>query len=323
MTRPALLVNVARPPVEGDPLDLVRAVLAAGADGVGFADSPRLFGDPWLEAGRALSTTDAALAGPCTVALGLRHPASVAAAVRTLERHHPGRALAVVGRGESSVRNEGVAVPSTAEHAAALAVLAEQLAPAGGERVAPGRVLGAASGPRSIAATAAALGGVLVDVGTEPEVVGRAAAVARDAAPGCRVWLFLRAVVTGSEDESARAAAPLVGSCAARMVAAPSWYGLDDDALAAARTVAVGHDYARHGTADARGDAGEDEATATVRRRFVLAGDAASVAGGARALAGVGVDGVVVAGALAGVVDRLDELVTALRQGFPDRGDSQ
>ena len=149
--------------------------------------------------------------------------------MRTLERHHPGRAFAVVGRGESSVRNEGLAVPSTADHAAALAVLADQLQ-VDGERVAPGRVLGAASGPRSLAATAAALGGVLVDVGVEPEVVARAAAVAREASPGCRVWLFLRAVVTGSEAESALAAAPLVGSCAARMVAAPSWYGLDEAA---------------------------------------------------------------------------------------------
>ncbi len=315
----SVLVNVARPAGEGDPLDVVRAVLAAGADGVGFADSPRLFGDPWLEAGRALGATEAALAGPCTVALGLRHPASVASAVRTLERHHPGRAFVVVGRGESSVRNEGLAVPSTTDHAAALAVLADRLQ-VDGERLAPGRVLGAASGPRSLAATAAALGGVLVDVGVEPDVVARAAAVAREASPGCRVWLFLRAVVTGSEDESARAAAPLVGSCAARMVAAPSWFGLDQTALADARRVAASHDYARHGTAGARsGD--DDEAAATVRRRFVLAGPASDVASGARALATSGIDGVVVAGATAGVMGRLDQLVPALRQGFSGPGD--
>ncbi len=315
----SVLVNVARPAGEGDPLDVVRAVLAAGADGAGFADSPRLFGDPWLEAGRALETTSAGLAGPCTVALGLRHPASVASAVRTLERHHPGRAFAVVGRGESSVRNEGLAVPSTDDHRAALEVLAGQLQ-VDGERVAPDRVLGAASGPRSLAATASALGGVLVDVGVEPEVVARAAAVAREASPGCRVWLFLRAVVADSEDESARAAAPLVGSCAARMVAAPSWYGLDDISLADARKVAAGHDYARHGTADARSGVDDDEAAATVRRRFVLAGTASDVSAGARALAASGIDGVVVAGAMAGVMDRLDQLVPALRHGFSPPG---
>jgi len=317
---PSLLVNVARPAAEGDPLDVVCAVLSAGADGVGFADSPRLFGDPWLEAGRALATTSAALAGPCTVALGLRHPASVASAVRTLERHHPGRAFVVVGRGESSVRNEGLAVPSTTEHREALDLLAEQLQ-VDGDRVAPGRVLGAASGPRSLTATAASLGGVLVDVGVHPKVVRRAVEVAREASPGCRVWLFLRAVVTRSDAESARSAAPLVGSCATRMVAAPSWYGLDEAALAAARQVAAGHDYARHGTITARNDPDQDdEATAAVRGRWVLAGDATQVASGARALAGAGIDGLVVAGAMAGVLERLDELVPALRQGISDPG---
>ncbi len=316
MTGPTLLVNVARPASEGDPLDMVRDVLAAGADGVGFADSPRLFEDPWLEAGRALASTTAGLAGPCTVSLGLRHPASVAAAVRTLERHHAGRAFAVVGRGESSVRNEGVAVPSTVEHRAGLELLAEQLR-VDGERVAPGRVLGAASGPRSVAATAATLGGVLLDVGVEPDVVRRAAVTARDASPGCGVWVFLRAVVTRTQAESARAAAPLVGSCAARMVSAPSWYGLDEVSLEAARRVAAGHDYARHGTAEARaGGVEDDEEQAVVRRRFVLAGDATAVALGARALAATGIDGVVVAGGLTGVMERLDELVPALRQGF-------
>lgn len=321
MTAPALLLNVARPAGEAEPLDVVRAALAAGADGVGFADSPRLFDDPWLEAGRALAMTDARLAGPCTVSLALRHPASVASAVRTLERHHPGRALAVVGRGESSVRNEGLPLPSTRDHEGALAALAERLG-AGPDRVADGRVLGAASGPRSLAAAAAALGGVLVDVGTDPGAVLRAAAVARAAAPGCRVWLFLRAVVTANEDETALAAAPLVGSCAARLVAAPAWYGLDEDDLAAARQVADAHDYARHGTTHAR-PGGDDEAAATVRRRFVLSGDAAQVTGGARALRATGADGVVVAGAMDGVTARLDELMGALRRGFSAEGDAQ
>lgn len=318
MSAPALLLNVARPAGHADPLDVVRVALAAGADGVGFPDSPRLFDDPWLEAARALAVTAARLAGPCTVSLALRHPASVASAVRTLERHHPGRALAVVGRGESSVRNEGLSVPTTREYARALAVLAERLGD-GPERVAAGRVLGAASGPRSLVASAAALGGVLVDVGTDPGTVLRAAHVAREAAPTCRVWLFLRAVLTADEDETALTAAPLVGSCAARLVAAPSWYGLDQDELAAARRVADAHDYARHGTSSAR-PGGDDEAAAAVRRRFVLGGDAAQVAGGARALRVAGVDGVVLAGAMDGVFARLEELMGALRQGFSADG---
>lgn len=309
-----VLVNVAGAPAQHDPQAVVRTALAAGADGVGFVDSPRLYPDPWLEAGRTLAATGAALAGPCSVALGLRHPASIASAVRTLEQHHPGRAFAVVGRGESSVRNEGLRPARTAEHEQALAVLAEQL-----DGVAAGRVLGAASGPRTIAATARAVGGVLVDVGTDPATVARAAEVAREAAPGCRVWLFLRAVVTAGEDEAAAAAAPLVGSCASRLVAAPGWYGLDDDALAAARVVADGHDYARHGTAGALGDVDPD-AAAAVRRRFVLTGAADELAAAATALVPVALDGVVLAGGLDGVTDRLDQLLPAVRAAVPTPG---
>lgn len=310
-----LLVNVAGPAAQRDPQAVVRTVLAAGADGVGFVDSPRLYPDPWLEAGRALATSDAALAGPCSVALGLRHPASVAAAVRTLEDHHPDRAFAVVGRGESSVRNEGLRPARTAAHEDALVALAERL-----EGAAAGRVLGAASGPRTLEATARALGGVLVDVGTDPGAVARAADLARAAVPGCRVWLFLRAVVTGGEDEAVAAAAPLVGSCASRLVAAPDWYGLDAAALAAARVVAAGHDYTRHGTAGALGDDLDPDAVASVRRRFVLTGGADRIAAGAGALAAARPDGVVLAGGLGGVLDRLDELLPAVRAAVPSPG---
>lgn len=310
-----VLLNVAGAAAQRDPRAVVRAALAAGADGVGFVDSPRLYPDPWLEAGRALASSDAALAGPCTVALGLRHPSSVASAVRTLEQHHPGRAFAVVGRGESSVRNEGLRPARTATHEEALMALAERL-----DGVAAGRVLGAASGPRTLAATARALGGVLVDVGTAPATVARAADLAREAAPGCRVWLFLRAVVTSGEDEAAPAAAPLVGSCASRLVAAPDWYGLDDDALAGARAVAAGHDYRRHGTAGASAADLDPGAVRAVRRRFVLTGEADEIAAAAAALAPSRLDGVVLAGGLDGVTDRLDQLLPAVRAAVPTPG---
>ncbi len=294
----------------------MRAALAAGADGVGFVDSPRLYPDPWLETGRTLGGTTAALAGPCTVSLGLRHPASVASAVRTLEQHHPGRAFAAVGRGESSVRNEGLRPATTAAHEQALEVLAERL-----DGVAGGRVLGAASGPRTLAATARTLGGVLVDVGVDPGVVARAAALARETAPGCRVWLFLRAVVTRTEDEAVAASAPLVGSCATRLVAAPDWYGLDAADLGAARTVAAGHDYAQHGTAGAwAADDVAPDAVASVRRRFVLTGSPDEISSAATELAPAEVDGVVLAGGLDGVLDRLDQLLPAVRSAVTSPG---
>ena len=310
---PSLLLNVARPWGERDAVQLGEHALASGLDGVGLADSPRLFPDAWVETQRVLAGTTASLVGPCVASLGLRPASTVAGAVRTLEQHHPGRVLAVVGRGESSVRNEGLAVPSLREYTASLTLLRELLTE-DGSLVAGGRLLGAASGPRTITATAEALGGVLVDGGADVGVIDRAVRLARRDDPGTTVWLFVRAVVTSSEEEAVAAAEPLIGSCAMRLATSPEWYGIEASQVAAVRAVAESHDYARHGTTGAR--SGTGEADQLVRDRFVLTGSGASIAKRLRPLAGLGIDGVVLAGALAGVVERLPELAAALREGL-------
>lgn len=140
---PPVLLNVARPWDEADPVDLARAAVRAGLDGVALADSPRLFPDCLLETERIMASTEARLAGPCVLSLGLRHPATVASAVRTLATHHPDRVLAVVGRGESSVRNEGLLAPSLRAYEESLSRLRELL----DARPPSARLLGAASGP--------------------------------------------------------------------------------------------------------------------------------------------------------------------------------
>ena len=183
--------------------------------------------DCWVESERVLAGTSAALAGPVVASMGVRHPATVAGALRTLEDHHPGRVFAVVGRGESSVHNEGLPVPSLRSHTDHLRTLRDRLQDGDGSDGLPGRLLGAASGPRTITATADALGGVLLDVGTEVGTVRRAVALARADHPETQVWLFVRALVVNDPRDAAPAAAPLLGSCAARMVAAPAWFGLD------------------------------------------------------------------------------------------------
>jgi len=317
----ALLLNVAAPWGAADAVATAQRALAGGLDGVGLVDSPRLFPDGFLEAQRILDATATGLAGPCVASLGLRHPATVAGALRTLEQHHPGRAFTVVGRGESSVRNEGLPLPPLRAYADALAALRTGLTADDGTPVAPGRLLGAASGPRTIAATAAALGGVLVDAGVDAEVVARAVGLAREHDPDATVWLFLRATVTSSDEEAATATDPLLGSCAMRIVAAPEWYGVEGDALAAVRAVADSHDYSRHGSAGARRGVRTD-ADAFVRDRFVLTGDPDRIAARVTPLAAHGVSGVVLAGALAGTLERLPELVGAVRRGFgnPEEG---
>lgn len=314
MISPALLLNVARLWREGDASDVVQQALASGFDGVGLVDSPRLFPDGWVETERVLSGTTASLAGPCVTSLGLRHPATVAGAVRTLEGHHPGRLFTVVGRGESSVRNEGLNVPSMGDYTAALEVLGELLT-VDGQLVAARRVLGAASGPRTITATASALGGVLIDVGVDAEVVGRAVALARRDEPTTAVWLFVRTVVTSSDDEAVAAAEPLLGSCAGRLATSPQWYGVDASQVDSLRAVAQSHDYRRHGTGAARGGARSD-VDKLVREKFALTGSEAEIAARARDWSRLDVDGVVIAGALPGVLTCLPELAAALREGL-------
>jgi alkanesulfonate monooxygenase SsuD/methylene tetrahydromethanopterin reductase-like flavin-dependent oxidoreductase (luciferase family) len=303
---PAVLLNVAAPWDGPDPVDVAARAAAAGLDGVGLVDSPRLFRDGLVETARVLAATPARLAGPCVTSLGLRHPATVAGALRTLEEHAPGRVLAVLGRGESSVRNEGLPLPSLAEYSAALESVRAAL---GGSLAAgSGRLLGAASGPRTLGVTARALGGVLVDVGVDPGVVTRAVEVARAEEPATAVWLFLRAALTASEEAAAAAAEPTLGSCAVRVASAPGWYGVSGAELDAVRALAADHG-GRRGGADR-----------SVRDRFFLTGSADDVADRLRPLAGLGVAGVVLAGAVPGAGDRPAELAAAVRDGLTGRG---
>ena len=315
---PQVLLNLARPRGVQDPLEAATAALAAGVDGVGFADSPRMFPDPFLTAAQVLGATEARIAGPCVIGLGLHHPAVVAQALATMAEHHPGRTMLAVARGESSLANEGLAVPSLAAYRSSLERLRERLdeldpqIPAG-----LGPVLGAASGPRTIALSADALGGVLLDVGAEPAIIARAAAAARTAAPDARCWLFLRAVATDTEEEAAAAAAPILGSCAARLLRSPQWYDVPASHVPRIGAVAEAHDYRRHGTADAAGVRAVDpEIDALIRDRFLLTGSPEEITRRLRPLARLGIDGVVLAGATAGIEQRLAPTVAAVRAGL-------
>lgn len=315
---PRVLLNLARPRGVQDPVSTAALAVEAGVDGIGFADSPRMFPDPFLAAARVLTETDAAVSGPCVVGLGLHHPSVVAQALATLAEQHPGRTMLAVARGESSLHNEGLAVPSLAAYRSSLMRLRERL-----DELAPqlpggvGPVLGAASGPRTIAVSAEALGGVLLDVGAEPAIIARAVAAARSAARAPRCWLFLRAVVTATDEEAVRAAEPILGSCATRLLRSPQWYDVAADQVARIGAVAAAHDYRRHGTAEAAGERGPDPAIdALIRDRFLLTGSAADLTRRLRPLAGLGIDGVVLAGATAGIEERLAPTAAAVRAGL-------
>lgn len=310
---PQVLLNVARPWDEVGPVHVARLAEAAGLDGVGLADSPALFPDPLIATERVLAATTLRLAGPCVLSLGLRAPDTVVGALRTLTTEHPGRVACFVGRGESSVHNAGLPIPSMRDHLAALCRVSELMADAGPKIP----LVGAASGPRTIARTAAVLPGVLVDVGTDPDTVARAATVARDANPDAQLWLFLRAVVADSEAQMTSAAAPVLGSCATRLAASPDFFGLSEEDRELAGQVAAAHDYRRHGTQDALSTSSlATGAESLVRRRFTATGPTADITATVAALTHLDLAGVVLAGALDGVLARLPELTNAVRAGL-------
>ena len=84
MTRIPVLVNLARPRSEVDPVLVAREALSAGLSGIGLADSPRLFPDPLVESARVLASNTAVMAGPCVLSLPLMHPARAAGSLATL-----------------------------------------------------------------------------------------------------------------------------------------------------------------------------------------------------------------------------------------------
>lgn len=325
MTGIPVLVNLARPRDEVDAVQIALAARAAGLSGVGLADSPRLFPDPLVETARVLSSSPDVIAGPCVLSLPLMHPVRAASALGTLAEAFPGRLAAVVGRGESSLANEGIRPPSLREYAGMLAELRERLS----ERPSPMHLLGAASGPRTTEVTARELGGVLVDVGTDAASVAAAVARARATDPEVVVWAFVRMAIADDPAEALAATTPLLGSCAARMAAAPEWYGVSPAMHQSIVDLAKAHDYHRHGTegalsnADPRSEPGLARAAELVRARFLLAGSPAAVEQRLRALAATGIGGLILAGGLPGVVTRLHELGEAARSIVPQRGTTE
>lgn len=310
-----VLVNLARPQGEVDALSIARDAHAAGLSGVGFADSPRIFPDPLIETARVLTAAPDLMAGPCVLSLPLLHPARAASSLSTLAGHFPGRLVAVVGRGESSMANEGLRTPSLKEYAVMLGSLKRRL-----EGVeAPMHLMGAASGPRTITETARELGGVLVDVGGDASAVAAATAHARAAQSQATVWAFVRVTIAMDSREAGEESASLLGSCARRMVAAPDWYGISGDLAAAVAELAAAHDYRRHGRADAlrvsEGDFAPRLALAAahVRSRFIVAGTSKVVSGRLHELASTGIGGVILAGGMPGVLTHLPELGAAAR----------
>ena len=88
---------------------------AWGFDGLLLADSENLVGDPYVELALAARATQRLGLGPAVTNPVTRHPAVTASALATLQIESDGRAVVVLGRGDSAVRQLGLHPATTEE----------------------------------------------------------------------------------------------------------------------------------------------------------------------------------------------------------------
>ena len=107
----------------------VRAVEAEarGYDGMLVADSAMLVADPYLELLLAARETQRLRLGPGVTNPVSRHPAVTAASIATLQIESGGRAVLVMGRGDSAVLQLGLRPATTSALDTALSVLQDCL----------------------------------------------------------------------------------------------------------------------------------------------------------------------------------------------------
>ena len=273
---------------------------AAGFDGMLLADSTMLVADAYLELLLAARATTGLRLGPGVTNPITRHPAATAAAIATLQIESGGRAVLVLGRGDSAVRQLGLRPATTAVLAAALTTLdtclhgpATPMAWVRAFAMPQVPVSVAATGPATIALGVRSTGRVDLTVGADPERVAHAVAVARATAPDAARPSIGAFVNVGVHSDPVVARDLVRGSAAifAHFVAE----GPLDALPAADREVVtrLGSAYAeaRHGLRTAA------HATALPDEfldRFTVAGTPAHCRARLRELAGLGLDRIIV-----------------------------
>ena len=86
-----------------------------GFDGLMLADSENLVGDPYVELALAARDTTRLRLGVAVTNPVTRHPAVTASAIATLQIESDGRAVLVLGRGDSAVLQLGIRPATTAQ----------------------------------------------------------------------------------------------------------------------------------------------------------------------------------------------------------------
>jgi 5,10-methylenetetrahydromethanopterin reductase len=159
-----------------------------GYDMVGIADTPGNAMDPWVAAALVAKLNTRSEISICVSNFVTRHPSVSAAAIASLEKLAPGRAILGIGAGHSGTKNLG-AGKSTAKEMAEGVELCKALLRGEevkvGEGVAqlpwvrsPSRVYMAASHPKGLEAAGRVADGVIINYGLQPDNVRESEATA-------------------------------------------------------------------------------------------------------------------------------------------------
>ena len=169
-------------------VEIAKRAEAAGAARIGVAESPVLFGDPYVAIQSILGATDTIKAGTFVTNPVTRHSSVQGSAFRTLDQLAPGRAFMGIGPGDSAVHSVGLS-PATREELAAYVAAVRELQEADGFEV-----MVTVGGPKAARAAASYADALVLGQGVAPDAVeelsrGADAAERSDGEPDR--WLFL------------------------------------------------------------------------------------------------------------------------------------
>ncbi|MGY1690731.1 LLM class flavin-dependent oxidoreductase [Geodermatophilus sp. SYSU D01105] len=296
-------------PVPRRAVDLAVRAERWGFDGLLLADSENLVGDPYVELALAAGATERLRLGPAVTNPVTRHPAVTASAVATLHIESGGRAVVVLGRGDSAVRQLGLRPATSEELQSGLdqlqGFLRGQAVPAPGGISARMAWVGpfgatevpvsvAATGPGTIALAARGCGRVDLTVGADPRRVSWAIAEARRAVQDTGAPLSLGAFVNVAVHPDVAVARDLVrGSAAifAHFVSEGPSDVVPEEDRAVVERVKAAHDEAAHGLTTASAATLLPDAFLD---RFAVAGPPDACVARLRELIDLGLDRVIV-----------------------------
>jgi 5,10-methylenetetrahydromethanopterin reductase len=249
----------------GETADIARVAEDAGFFGVLLTDSQCLAPDPFVELGAVARVTDRLHLGTCTTNVLTRHVSVVANLAATLQAESSGRMHLGVARGDSAVRKVGLDPATPEQFGQALSDLRGLLAGATPSVSATDSslqwldpstsatpVLGVASGPRSIAAVARHADGLILQVGTDPEVIRHFVELIRTTTPRPDFRILLYVIVGLSDDRGPDSTVLGVTPLLARMAAEPL-RDLGAQQAPVAEAAAQSYSLATHGLSAAQG----------------------------------------------------------------------